>query len=97
MSAELVLGAYVAEEQNPGHIVVRRLDGQPCDPTWYELWRIKNLVAGTGATAIEIFPATDALVDGENHRHLFVVPGDLLGVLPCLKQGRVWPSEAEPQ
>ena len=55
------------------HIRVRRRDGRPNVP-WYVLQLIKNEVAGEYATAIEVFPPHDEVVDEVNMRHLWVVP-----------------------
>lgn len=44
--------------------------------TWREKQGIKNNVFGKIATAIEVFPATDRLVDAANMWHLWVLPLD---------------------
>lgn len=79
------VGPYIAELDSDDHLVIRREDGKPCEPEWYELWRLKNMAFGTGALAVEIFPTADKLVDGQNQRHLWRVPA---AILPCLKDGR---------
>lgn len=55
------------------HITVARKDNKPVN-NWYDLWNIKNQLAGEDATAIEIYPARNDLIDGQNQRHLFVLP-----------------------
>lgn len=76
------IGKYLAELRSESHMVIRREDGLPCEPEWYEMWRMKNLAFGTGALAVEVFPSCDKLVDGENQRHLWLIPP---GAVPCLK------------
>ena len=56
-----------------GQITIGRHDGEICNLAWYEMWCIKNLVAGDDAAAIEVFPQRDKLVDGQNHRHLWII------------------------
>ena len=51
--------------------------------SWDELQSMKNRVFGKDATAIEIFPAEDQLVNLKNIRHLWLVPPDTQ--LPNLK------------
>jgi hypothetical protein len=58
---------------NDNHISIRRIDGQPFNPTWKELQLIKNKYFGTEAYAIEIFPADEDVVDNNNHRHIWKV------------------------
>jgi hypothetical protein len=67
-----------------------REDRRPCNPDWYELWRIKNQFVESGGTAIELFPAAANLMDGANERHLLIVPQEMVERLPCLKAGRGW-------
>lgn len=46
-------------------------------PTWYEMQRIKDELAGPGATGVEVYPPADELIDGANMYHLWVLPGPL--------------------
>lgn len=57
------------------HLMVTSLSGER--PTWYELQRIKNELAGANATGVEIYPPQDQLVDGADAYHLWIVPGGL--------------------
>lgn len=71
------------------HAVVRRADGAPPEPTWYELQHMKCLAFGSHAVAVEVFPKADELVDTANMRHLWAVPLDLLKP-PNLATGVGW-------
>lgn len=42
-------------------------------PTWWEMQRIKDELAGHSATAVEIYPPSNEVVDGANMYHLWVV------------------------
>lgn len=55
------------------HLLIRRHDQAPIR-LWTDLQRIKNEVAGTDRTAIEVFPAEPDLVDQANLYHLWVLP-----------------------
>ena len=55
------------------HLKVRRLDDRD-GITWNELQAVKNEVAGPTATAIEVFPPANRVVNDVNMRHLWVVP-----------------------
>ena len=67
----------VAETHTPWgfirHVRVWRHDKQD-GITWDVLQAIKNEVLGSDVTAVEVYPATDRLVDGENMRHLWEIP-----------------------
>lgn len=53
------------------HLAVSSLSG--VRPTWYEMQRIKNELAGAEATAIEIYPPEAEVVDGADMFHLWLV------------------------
>lgn len=56
------------------HLVIRPHDDVPLR-SWYQLQRAKDHAAGSGATAIEVFPAAAALHDeGVAIFHLWVLP-----------------------
>lgn len=57
------------------HLSVSSLSGQ-C-PTWPEMQRIKDELAGPEATAIEVYPPRDQVVDGADMFHIWVLPGRL--------------------
>jgi hypothetical protein len=46
-------------------------------PSWWEMQRIKNELAGTEATAVEVYPPTSEVVDGANMFHFWVIHGRL--------------------
>lgn len=45
---------------------------------------MKSMTFGGPATSIEVFPAASQLVDGQNHRHLWLVDSE---TVPNLKTG----------
>lgn len=57
------------------HLAVSSLSG--IRPTFHEMQRIKNDLAGADATAIEIYPPQAELVDEAEMFHLWVLPGPL--------------------
>ncbi len=73
---------------HPGHAVIRRADGAPPEPTWYELQHMKCLAFGSHVRAVEVFPAQAKLYDTANMRHLWLVPDDV--AVPCLSDGTWW-------
>lgn len=42
-------------------------------PTWHEMQRIKNDLAGKEKTAVEVYPPHSQMVDGANMFHIFVL------------------------
>lgn len=58
---------------NVMHLRVRRLLGEGPIP-WETLQAIKDAHAGADATAIEIYPPADEVVDEAPIRHLWIVP-----------------------
>ncbi len=71
-----------------GHVWVKRADGQPAEPTFYEWQMIKCLAFGSHARAVEIFPAQNKLYDTGNFRHLWDLPSGVAA--PCLVDGTWW-------
>lgn len=57
------------------HFAVSSLSGQR--PTWPEMQRIKDELAGLDATAIEVYPPRDQVVDGADMFHIWVLRGRL--------------------
>lgn len=43
-------------------------------PTWHEMQRIKDEIAGADVTAVEVYPPHDQIVDGADMFHIWVVP-----------------------
>ncbi len=71
-----VFGPYVVQFEDESHVVIRREDGAPVEPTFYEMQHMKSLAFSGPATAIEVYPAARDLVDGANQRHLWRVERD---------------------
>lgn len=46
-------------------------------PTWWEMQRIKNELAGTTLTAVEVYPPQTEVVDGADMFHLWVLTSPL--------------------
>lgn len=78
-------GPYLIEIEGK-HATISTEDGSPAEPTFYEMQHIKCLAFGGRSVAIEIFPDTVDLVDGQNQRHLWLVDKD--GV-PNLRNGHL--------
>lgn len=43
-------------------------------PTWWELQRIKDELAGHDATGVEIYPPAKQVIDGADMYHLWILP-----------------------
>ena len=54
------------------HLAVSSLTG--IRPTWHEMQRIKNELAGKDATAVEVYPPDNEKVDGADCFHIWVLP-----------------------
>lgn len=68
----------VLERQAEGgitHLAVSSLSG--VRPTWPEMQRIKNDLAGAEATAIEVYPPQSQVVDEADMFHIWVLRGKL--------------------
>jgi len=57
------------------HLMVSSLSGDR--PTFHEMQRIKNEIAGEAQTAIEVYPPQSELVDAADAFHIWVLPGPL--------------------
>ena len=57
------------------HLAISSLSGNR--PSWPEMQRIKNELAGPGATGVEVYPPVDEVVDQVNMYHLWILPGPL--------------------
>lgn len=62
-------------EMGVRHLAVSSLTGDR--PTWPEMQRIKDEIAGRDATAIEVYPPHDQIVDGADMFHIWVLRGRL--------------------
>lgn len=57
------------------HFAIGSLSG--IRPTWHEMQRIKDELAGPEKTAIEIYPPQAEIVDGADMFHIWILPGPL--------------------
>ena len=57
------------------HLAVSSLSG--IRPTWPEMQRIKDDLAGPSATAVEVYPPQAEVVDEADMFHILVLPGRL--------------------
>lgn len=57
------------------HLGVSSLSG--IRPTWPEMQRIKDELAGKDATAVEVYPPHDEIVDQADMFHIWVLPAPL--------------------
>lgn len=57
------------------HLAISSLSG--IRPSWWEAQRIKDELAGEGATAVEIYPPRNEVVDEADMYHLWVLPKGL--------------------
>ena len=57
------------------HLAVASLSG--IRPSWHEMQRIKNEIAGPSTTAIEVYPPDDRVVDEADMFHVWVLPSKL--------------------
>lgn len=53
------------------HLAVTSLSGKR--PTWHEMQRIKNEIAGEDQTAVEVYPPQSEVVDGADMFHIWLV------------------------
>ncbi len=58
------------------HLRIRRRSGKGPIP-WEALQAIKDLHAGPEATAVEVYPPADEVIDETAMRHLWIVPPGL--------------------
>lgn len=57
------------------HLGVSSLSG--IRPTWPEMQRIKDDIAGIEATAVEVYPPQAEIIDQADMFHIWVLPGSL--------------------
>ena len=57
------------------HLAVTSLSKER--PTWWEMQRIKDDLAGADATAVEVYPPAAKVVDDADMFHIWVLPGGL--------------------
>ncbi|SDR34884.1 hypothetical protein [Pseudovibrio sp. Tun.PSC04-5.I4] len=57
------------------HLAITSLSG--IRPSWPEMQRIKDELAGPEATAVEVYPPKEEIVDGANMYHLWIVTAPL--------------------
>jgi hypothetical protein len=51
-------------------------------PSWWEMQRIKDELAGKEATAVEVYPPHAEIVDSADMYHIWVMPGGLPFIFP---------------
>ena len=83
-------GDYDLHMRAAGHLVISRADGRPAEPGWWQLQLMARIAWDNAALAIEIFPPAEEVIDGQNQRHLWLVPEDLVEGFPSLYDGRRW-------
>jgi hypothetical protein len=69
------------------HATIWRTDDAKVEPTFYEMQHMKSLAFGGAERAVEVFPRSSDLVDGQNQRHLWRVPEGF--EVPNLRTGRL--------
>lgn len=57
------------------HLAVSSLSGER--PSWWEMQRIKDDLAGHAATAVEVYPPKQEIVDEADMFHIWVLPQPL--------------------
>lgn len=57
------------------HFAVSSLSGER--PTWHEMQRIKDDLAGLDVTAVEIYPPRSQVMDGADMFHIWALPAPL--------------------
>lgn len=67
----LVFAVLVRDVGTAIHLAVSSLTGDR--PSWPEMQRIKDELAGKEATAVEVYPPHDEIVDGADMYHLWVL------------------------
>lgn len=63
------------------HLAVSSLSGER--PTFHEMQRIKNELAGENALAVEIYPPQYQLVDDADMFHIWVLPRPCAAIKEC--------------
>lgn len=66
-----VFSVLVRDVGSAIHLAVSSLSGDR--PTWPEMQRIKDELAGPKATAVEVYPPADEVVDGADMYHIWVL------------------------
>lgn len=67
-----VFSVLVRNVHGAVHLAVSSLSGDR--PTWHEMQRIKDEIAGEAATGVEVYPPRPKVVDGADMFHLWIVP-----------------------
>jgi hypothetical protein len=62
-------------ENGVRHLAVSSLSG--IRPTWREMQRIKDSIAGCNKTAVEVYPPATEIVDQADMFHIWVLPEPL--------------------
>lgn len=67
-----VFSVLVRDAGHAVHMAVSSLSGER--PSWHEMQRIKDELAGNDATAVEVYPPKSEIVDGADMFHIWVLP-----------------------
>lgn len=67
-----VFSVLVRDAGSAIHLGISSLSGDR--PTWHEMQRIKNELAGPDLTAVEVYPPAEEVVDEAEMFHLWVLP-----------------------
>ena len=70
-----VFSVLVRDAGSAIHLAISSLSGDR--PSWHEMQRIKNEIAGPDTTAVEVYPPHDEMVDDAEMFHLWVLFGQL--------------------
>ncbi|MDJ0631065.1 MAG: hypothetical protein QNJ44_22600 [Rhodobacter sp.] len=70
-----VFSVLVRDVGSAIHLAISSLSNDR--PSWPEMQRIKNELAGEGSTAVEVYPPQSELVDGADMYHIWVLFGPL--------------------
>jgi hypothetical protein len=62
-------------ENGVRHLAVSSLSG--IRPSWREMQRIKDSIAGPDLTAVEVYPPVPEIIDQADMFHIWVLPGPL--------------------
>lgn len=67
-----VFSVLVRDAGSAVHMAVSSLSGER--PSWHEMQRIKDELAGEDSTAVEVYPPKSEIVDDADMFHIWVLP-----------------------
>lgn len=77
------------------HLSIKRLDQLPIHD-WRDLQRIKDELVGPDCEAVELYPASERLVDTSNQYHLWALPDPACRFDLGFTERLVWDADAGP-